>query len=1036
MLIFLISLIGIQYYFNNHKEELTVQIEKLLNERSNGEILFDSINISSLREFPSVKINIFNLSIVDSLYAQHKRKTIFIEEVSASLSVIDVLNEEVKIKSVSAKKGYINIYVDEDHFSNSYVFKTKPSKKEKELNLKIIDDDIAFLMEDIEFTFKEKIKNKRITAHVNKVDFNIDLKKLIIPKLNLDVFMKEMGLNLDNGTFFNNVRCVGSFQPIINTSGKTINVPEFLLKIGEQNFDVSAFINLNNKNFNFLLSLKDANYNNSLHLLPNNIKHKLERFEIKKSFKVSAAISGKFVYKDNTLVNLKYETSNNEIFYKKDSLYFKNISFNGSTKNRAFKDSTKVENRKNLTNSFDFLSGDYNNIPFKIKDLILVSEFSKPSHLTTDYEGEGEIKHLNTIINSSDYNFSNGTFKLVGNYDGTINSISDIINSSEVNIKSKRLIINSKHNENQYNIPKLELYIDHNNAEIKELIVDLDTKENIKIKGDIKNFGSLLSNDITNQTTYSTIDISSNYLNYQSLLKSFGAHEKQSQSKNISQTKQSINILASKFNPKLSFYLKQLEFLDVSFNDITIDAQYQDNHVLIKEISGNYKGGNAIAKIKFDLNPRKNDKDEETLQMDLILNANGKIEHWAEILNYDKFYFNDADYKLNVLFNNEASNIKELINNSEITLNVNEGSMLYKPANLTLPFNNISISIKNKNAFLNDFELSLPDHQAIHLNGEIENFMEVFDKSIFTKNVNSSITITSKNLNFSNFIDTFNPVSQKSSNQNNIKLILKELHSKYNPTLKLNLEKLNYNNITLENVNASLFFNGINTLNLDNAYCFFYDKKISIDAEIDISHHNQTPFKTNFKLDDFALENLFYTFHNFGYDQLEKPTELTGVINLNASFRGLIDDSSGVIYDSLEAELSYNIKELNINNFKPIMDAGNIVFRKKRFEEIKFANITSTLYLKNNIISIPETNVQSTAFDFFIEGDIANTSFTDLWISIPLSNFKKRDLTKAPPKVSFDEAGRKIYLEVTSKEEGELDYKVHLSEKKRRKTSN
>ncbi len=1032
----MISFIGIQYYFNNHKEELTVQIEKILNEKSNGEILFDSISISPLREFPSININIFNLSIVDSLYAQHKRKTVFLEEVSASLSVIDVLNEEVKIKSISTKKGQINVFVDEDHFSNSYVFKTKSNPNEKVISLNIIDNDVVFLMEDIEFTFNEKIKNKRITAHVNKVDFNIDLKKLIIPKINLDVFMKEMGLNLENGTFFNNVKCVGSFQPIINTSEKTINVSEFQLKIGEQNFDISAFINLNNKNFKFLLSLEDANYNNCAHLMPNNIKQKLERIEIKKPFKVSAAISGKFVYKDNTLVKLKYETSNNEIFYKKDSLYFKNISFIGSTKNRAFKDSSKIENRKNLTNTFKSLSGEYNNIPFKIKDFTLVNEFSKPKHLTTDFEAEGEIKYLNTIINSLDYHFSNGTFNLAGNYNGTINTISEIINSSEVNVKSKRLIIKSKHNTNRYIIPNLELYIDHNNAEIKELIVDLDAKENIKIKGEIKNFGSLLSNDKTNNSTYSTLDISSNYLNYQSLLNSFGASEKHSQSKNISHIKQSINILASKFNPKVSFNLQQLEFSNISFSDINIDVQYQDNHVFIKEISGYYKGGNAIANIDFDLSPKKNKNEEETLQLNLNLKANGKIEHWAEILNYDKFYFNDADYELNVLFNKEARNIKELINNSEITLNVNEGSMLYKPANLTLPFNNISISIKNKNAFLNDFELSLPDHQAIHLNGEIDNFMEVFDKSITTKNVNSFITISSENLNFSNFIDTFNPDSQKSFKQNNIKLILKELHSKYNPTLKLNLEKLNYNNVTLENVNASLFFNDVNTLNLDNAYCYFYDKKMSIDAEIDISQNNQTAFKTNFKIEEFALENLLYTFHNFGYEQLEEPTELTGVINLDASLSGLIDDTSGVFYDSLEAELSYSIKELNINNFKPIMDAGNIVFRKKRFEEIKFANISNTLSLKNNIISIPETNVQSTAFDFFIEGDIANTSFTDLWISIPLSNFKKRDLTKAPPKVSFDKAGRKIYLEVTSKEEGELDYKVHFSEKKRRKTSN
>lgn len=422
--------------------------------------------------------------------------------------------------------------------------------------------------------------------------------------------------------------------------------------------------------------------------------------------------------------------------------------------------------------------------------------------------------------------------------------------------------------------------------------------------------------------------------------------------------------------------------------------------------------------------------------MDLNLNANGAIENWAELLNYDKFFFKDATYEFNFDFKNEASNLKELVNNAKIDLNVSKGSLLYKPENLNLPFNNISISIKDKHAILNDFELGLADHQAIHLKGEINNFMEIFDDSISTKNISSSISIGSKDINFSNFIDTFNTKSQKSKKKNNVKLILKELHSKFNPTLNLKLEKLSYNNVTLEKVNANLFFDDINTLNLNNAYCFYYGKKMSVDVEIDMSKNLLTPFKTNFKVDDFAIENLLYTFNSFGYKQLEEPTKLTGIIDLNASIKGIMNDSNGVNQKSLEAVLSYKIKQLDIINFQPIIDAGRIVFSKKRLDLIKFANINSTIFLKNNIISIPETNVQSTAFDFFIEGDIAKSIFTDLWISIPLSNFKKRDLTAIPSRKSFDEAGRKIYLEVQSKDKDGLGYKIHLSEKKNRKFSN
>ena len=90
--------------------------------------------------------------------------------------------------------------------------------------------------------------------------------------------------------------------------------------------------------------------------------------------------------------------------------------------------------------------------------------------------------------------------------------------------------------------------------------------------------------------------------------------------------------------------------------------------------------------------------------MDLNLNATGAIENWTELLNYDKFFFKEATYKFNFRFKNEVRNLKELVNNAKIDLNVSKGSLLYKTENLNLPFNNISISIKDKHAILNDFE--------------------------------------------------------------------------------------------------------------------------------------------------------------------------------------------------------------------------------------------------------------------------------------------------------------------------------------------
>ena len=1025
----MIFLIGVKYYIDSNKKEIIAVIENIINENRKGEIIFDSIKISSYEELPNIEIQIFNFALVDSLYSQHKRKTVFIQEINASISIIDILNNEIKIKSVSAKKGQINIFVDENHYTNTYVFGSNTKNKDKEIDFKIIGKDVDITIEDIDFIQTEKIKNKRITAHINNINFNLNLNNFEVPKLNLDIFMKEMGFNLDKGTFFNNVRCVGTLHPKIDTVKKTIDVPEFHLNIGEQDFEISAFINTKENRFKFWLSLEEANYKKSVSLLPENLKSKLAQLNILNLFKVKAEISGIFKYRSKPLIKLEYATQNNEIIYQKENIHLNDVTFNGTFINRIYNDSLKSENRKNFTNNFIDFSGVYKNIPFRLTNLTIINEFSKTLHLKTDYKIEGKIKDLNELIKSPNYEFTNGKFSISGNFNNYINSLPEAFKSSIINIESSNLVVKNKHNTNQFNLPHLSLEINNDNAKIDELIVEINADERVQLNGNINNFSTLFIED-NNKPIISILNISSDYINYNSFLKSFGAHKSQTKSRNLADVKHSFNTLAKRFNPNLNLSIQHLEFSGNQFENIKLKAQYQNNELNILEISGNYKDGKAKAKVDIDLNPRKNNNNEETLYLDLLLEVNGKIEHWTEILQSEKFYFKHANYHLMVNFSNEAKELNDLIEKSNIIFNVNEGSMLYKPTGLTLPFNNISLSIQNKNAYLEDFELKLPNNQTVHLKGELDNFIDLFNKTNSPKNVKSSIMISSKNMDFSNFVDAFNPNHKNTSQHNNAKIILKDMYAKFHPTISLQIDSLSYKNVSLEKVNANLNFKDLSTLSFNNVYFYYYNKKVTLDAQFDLSHPAQTNFKTNLTINDIAIENILKTFNNFGYAQLRKPTELTGIFNASAFVKGVIDDTNGVIYSTIEADLDYNIKELRIKYFKPLIDAGNLIFRKERFEDVKFANINNSLNVKNNTIGLLQTDVQSTAFDFFIEGDIENSNQTDLWISIPLSNINRRDLTNIPSKKTFDEVNKKIYLEIKADKNGKLHHKLHFKHKK------
>ncbi len=1030
-LLILIIFIGIRYYINTNKKEIIAIVERVINENRKGRIIFDSIDISSYKELPNIEIQISNFTLVDSLYSKHKRKTVFFKEVNAAISVIDLLKDELIIKSILVKNGQINIFVDKDHYTNTYVFGSNDKNENNESDIKIIGDDVDITIENIDFIQTEKIKNKRITAHINAIDFDIDFEKLVIPKLNLDIFMKEMGLNLEKGTFFNNVKCVGTLYPKIDIVKKTIEVPNFQMNIGEQEFDISAFIDTKENRFKFLLSLEEANYMESISLLSDNIESKLAQINLLKPIKVKAKISGIFKYRSKPVVELEYTTKNNEIFYYEDSIHLKNVTFDGTFKNRIYDDDRqKTENRKDFTNHFEKFTGFYKNMPFRLSQLTLINKFSKPIHLKTDFKIEGKIKYLDELIKSQNYEFTNGNFIINGNFNDYISTLSDAFKFSLASIESSNLVIKNKHNTNQFNLPYLALEINKNNAEIKDLIVKINTNERAQLHGTIKNFSTIFVEDDHNEPIFSTLNISSEYINYNSLLQSFGAHRNQTQSKNLADVKYSLNTLAKRFNPNLNLSVQNLDFSGSQFKNIKLKAQYKKSKFNILEISGNYKDGRAKAKLNIDLNPRKNSANEETVFFDLLLEVNGKIEHWAEILQSEKFFFRDADYILNVDFSNEANDLKDLIEKSIIVFKVREGSMLYKPTGLTLPFNNIAISMQNKNAYLQDFELKLPNNQSVHLKGKLDNFIDLFSNDNVAKNVKSNITVSSENLDFSNFVVAFDPNHKNTSKKNNAKIILKELYSKFHPTVSLQIENLSYKNVNLENVNANLNFKDLNTLNFSNVYCYYFNKKVTLDAQFNLSETTQTNFKTNLSIDDIAMENILKTFDNFGYVKLSSPTEVTGIINANAFFKGVIDDVNGVKYNTIEAELEYSIKKLRIKNFEPLIEAGDIIFRKKRFVDVKFANINSSLKLKNNIISLPQTNVQSTAFDFFIEGEIDNSNSTNLWISIPLSNIKRRDLTKVPNKKSFDEANDKIYLEVKADNKGKLHNKLFLSNKK------
>ena len=281
------------------------------------------------------------------------------------------------------------------------------------------------------------------------------------------------------------------------------------------------------------------------------------------------------------------------------------------------------------------------------------------------------------------------------------------------------------------------------------------------------------------------------------------------------------------------------------------------------------------------------------------------------------------------------------------------------------------------------------------------------------------------------FNSTDTIIREKVTNRNRaLKIAVKDFYTKYKPELSITIDEFLFNKLLVKNFNSGFYFENEDLLYLENTGFDFYKVKVSLDAHLNISDPYETAFSIGFATDNLDLEKLLTSFDYFNVPSIKEADKIDGKVSVNSHIEGDLIDSTGIISNSLKGTIGFDLEEMEIKGFDPIIKLGNIVFKKKRFEDIRFGSIENVLYLANNTVEFPLMEVKSTAFDFFVAGHLGFEEVpTNIWTGIPLSNFKSRDLVNIPNKTGYVEAGKKIYIEAKSDKKNKIKYKLHLSER-------
>ncbi len=1032
-----ITFLLLNWYIQTHEEELLQKVKTAINENQYGEIQFDSIHFSSYKHFPHISAEIINFQITDSLYSKHQLKTIFFKNVRASVSVIDLLQQKITLHKVILENGYVTIFVDETGYKNAYVFKNKPPNSNKKSSIKLTNTYTTIQLKNIDFTFKEKIKNKRITATINEIEFDFNPRvEKIIPEAFVDIQMKEMGLNLTNGTFFNDVHCIGTGKPEIDTKNKTITIPNFVLHIDDQKLINSVFINYEKDEFRFDIDIPEANFLQTVHLLSQNIQKRLVPFQFKNTLHATGIIEGKFKYRDIPIVHVKYETKNNEVYYPKENITLKNATIKGTFKNRLYEDDRKFkEGPKNFVLHFDTFSSIYKNVGLSLNNTTAFGDEVHKLNLDGTINVEGKSKYLSKAINSKAFNFKEGNFKIRAKTKGEIKNVSDLFLKS----KGKIELINTKialiKNNTTFQIPKLELDLQKEKTIINKLDVVLDNGETIRCTGTIENFNSLFIPQLK-KTIKTHLQIDAKEVHFNSILATFSPKKTTKKEQNISAIKNSLLVLVEKFNPTISLKANLFNFSTITLKNLNTTISYSNKKLQVNPFQALVNNEAITANLSLGLTSEKNTEGEELTAFEYTIKTQGKIDDLNTLLKNKNFYFSEANFSLSSSYSGKARNFEDIATHSTTRFTTTKGNVYYKAINKNFPFQKLDATLKNKDIYLNEFDFILPSKKIFKLNGSVLNFTEMLSKEE-TKSCKATLNFSTSNFNFNNFIkwleETKTNTKPSTKKENNLKIVLKDIYQKYHPKISLQLGEVIYNNVTLDQFSTKLVYQSPTEISLQDFEFLFHSKKGKINATVALDNPKKTPVKAALEVTDFNLSKVLATFSNFKLETLNKPTEIQGNLKATATISAIFDDATGIENNSINANLDLELNNLRVKNFTPLIDAANLVFRKSRFEDIKFATIKTNIAIKDNVLTLPRTNLQSSAIDLFAEGYIGDKN-TNIWLSIPWKNFKHRDYDKIPEFKNYEEAGNKLYIEITNDTKTKkLKNKIHLSNRKLKK---
>lgn len=996
LIILVIAAIAVLY---SQQQRLVSLAVKELNKKLPGKLSIGSSNISVFQNFPYVSI-----AVNDVYFYSGKLKTdkpIFeAEKIFVGFSLTDILKHQYHVKVIFLKNGLLNLerenngvlnIVEASRLSIDTIVSSNRNSNEPDLDLKKI------VLKNMNVSFLDRLSSQQVVSHIDKIQssFSNDSEKIYSDLQGaLIVDYTRPG----DSSLFRHKHLNTDLRLSYTKTTQILNIELCKLKLEDAVFNISGTADLLHDNtVDLKFSGDKPDFGQLFALAPEKLAKELKHFKYNGVLDFSGAVKGKLLSDRQPRIELSFSCKNawlhnTETKTKLDSVNFKGYYTNGAEQ------SLKTSELRLLNFSAKPDKGLF-------KGNLVLRDFTNPKILM-QVNSDLELGFIGAFLGIKDLQRITGHINLKMDFkelvdislpEQTIGKLTGGI-QSELKVSNLTFRIPSY----PYNIEHLDMH-----ADMKDGFLRLDTlsfrigNSDFHMNGSLSDLPALFHHQ--EKPVQLKLNAGSNKIVLKELL-SFDSAKSQKAKEEIYgfnvalSLKTSVHeLLHPKPLPRGEFNIENLSVAFKRyphiFHDFGADLTINDTSILLRNLTGqvdssdlrfsgrlnNYalwfnkvkKGKTLIA---FDLKSQR-------LALKELLGQRGikyipkeyKQEVFSNVwlrskmeLKYDSV-FRFANIKIANIsgectkhpyqLDSIRGNIKFGTDNF-IKIDTLQGKIGRSDFNISMRlYTGKDTARRNKENYLQF------SSQFLDVN-QLTNYVQTAEDDI-TAPPTDTTSITNV-ASTSSHADAFNIFSIPFIN--------------FNATIDIG--RVKYRRLGLKNISTKLRMMANQQLYLDTFGIELAGGKIGARAHFNGSDPNKIYLKTRIRVDNVDLEKLMLKMDYLGQDYVINKNikgRLSGqvkcYIQIHPDFTPIMDNS--------EAQIDVNIYNGELVNFTPIQ-AMSSYFKDKNLNVVRFDTLRNVLSFKNNTLSIPSMNINSSLGYLEISGSQSIDKHMEYYLRIPL----------------------------------------------------